>query len=324
MRGRECSNFLAILALSDSEMLKLPFHHASLGSHLKRERKGRHLTQSDLAQQAQVAIPTLRLLESGQGNLPTFWAVLATLSLDVAGRNLPPGESIGERIVTLRKRKGISQRALASIIETTQPTLITLERHSRGRLSTLDRVLVALGAGAYLAPIGSTQAFFTHAGNSSTSENWETPQDLLEPLYNMFGAFDLDPCSPTSNSRTAPVKAKVYYTEANDGLSLPWFGNVFCNPPYGKALRHWVAKAYEESRCGNTQTIVMLIPARTDTTFWHQTIVGKAAILFLKGRLKFGNAAQVAPFPSCLVVWGGSEQVIGAIQAALPKAWLSR
>ena len=131
-------------------MLKLPFHHASLGGHLKRERKDRQLTQSDLAQQAQVAIPTLRLLESGQGNLTTFWAVLATLSLDVAGRNLPPGESIGERIVTLRKRKGMSQRALASITETTQPTLITLEKHSRGRLQTLDRVLVALEAGAYL------------------------------------------------------------------------------------------------------------------------------------------------------------------------------
>src|SRR5215471_5286778 len=114
---------------------------------------------------------------------------------------------IGERIVTLRKRKGMTQRALASIIETTQPTLITLERHGRGRLQTLDRVLLVLGAGAYLAPIGSTPAFYVHAGNSSMSENWETPKELLEPLYSVFGTFDLDPCSPTSG-RTAPVRAK--------------------------------------------------------------------------------------------------------------------
>ena len=305
-------------------MLKLPFHHASLGVHLKRERKDRQLTQSDLAQQAQVAIPTLRLLESGQGNLTTFWAVLHVLNLAVVGRNLPPGESIGERIVTLRKRKGMSQRALASIIETTQPTLIALERHATGRLPTLDRILTVLGAGAYLAPQGNVKAFYSHAGNSSNHHGWETPKDLLEQLYTVFGEFSLDPCSPTRHKRCAPVRAKMHFTAEENGLELPWFGNVFCNPPYGRALCHWVTKAYEESRCGNTQTIVMLIPARTDTKFWHQSIVGKATIFFLKGRLKFGNADQVAPFPSCLVVWGASEDLVNIIQAALPESWLSR
>ena len=152
-------------------MLKLSFHHTSLGVHLQQERKARHLTQHTLAQQAMISIPTIRLLESGQGNLTTFWTVLHTLNLAVVGRNLPPGERIGERIVTLRQRKGMSQRTLASIIETTQPTLITLEKHNRGRLQTLDRALLALGAGAYLAsPGGSPQAFYVHAGNSSTSE----------------------------------------------------------------------------------------------------------------------------------------------------------
>src|SRR4029453_9901085 len=130
-------------------MLKLSFHHTSLGSHLKRERKNQKLTQGDLAQQAQVAIPTLRLLESGQGNLTTFWQVLEALNLEITGRNLPAGAMIGERIVTLRRRKGMSQRALASIIETTQPTLIILEKQSRGRLQTLVRELVPFGAGAY-------------------------------------------------------------------------------------------------------------------------------------------------------------------------------
>ena len=106
-------------------------------------------------------------------------------------------------------------------------------------------------------------------------------------------------------------------------IERPWFGNVFCNPPYGRALRHWVTKAYEESRGGNTHTIVMLLPARTDTTFWHQSIVGKAAIFFLQGRLKFGHAEQVALFPSCLVVWGGSDDLLHKLQAAFPASWLS-
>jgi transcriptional regulator with XRE-family HTH domain len=304
-------------------MLKLSFHHASLGVHLKRARKDRQLTQSDLAQKAQVAIPTLRLLESGQGNLTTFWTVLHTLNLDIIGRNLPPGQHIGERIIILRKRKGVSQRTLASIIETTQPTLIALERHGAGRLSTLDRVLTVLGASAYLASPGSTQAFYVHAGNSATSETWTTPKELLEPLYSVFGAFDLDPCSPTSNSRAAPVKAKVYYTEDDDGLLLPWFGTVYMNAPYGRKLCNWTAKARAEVEQGNAAMVIGLIPARPDTRYWHRDIAGSASVFFLKGRLKFANAEQVAPFPSCLVVWGGSDELVTKLQAALPEAWLS-
>ena len=147
---------------------------------------------------------------------------------------------------------------------------------------------------------------------------------LLEPLYSVFGVFDLDLCSPTSNSRTAPVRAKVHYTEDDDGLALPWFGTVFMNPPYGRSLAQWTAKAKLEVEQGNAEVIVGLLPARPDTVYWHRDIAGSANIFFLKGRLKFGNTEQVAPFPSCLILWGGSDEVITAMQAALPEAWLSR
>ena len=160
-------------------MLKLSCYHTSLGIHLQQARKDRKLTQSALAQQAMISIPTIRLLENGQGTLTSFWSVLEALNMEIAGRNLPAGESIGERIITLRKRKGISQRQLVQVVNISQPTLIELERHCTGRLPTLDRVLVALGAGAYLAPQGSVKTFFTHAGNGSTSENWKTPQELF-------------------------------------------------------------------------------------------------------------------------------------------------
>jgi phage N-6-adenine-methyltransferase len=188
----------------------------------------------------------------------------------------------------------------------------------------MDRVLVALGAGAYLAPQGSVKTFFTHAGNSSTSENWETPKELLEPLYSVFGAFDLDPCSPTSNSRTATVRAQVHYTANDDGLSLPWFGTVFMNPPYGRLIHKWTAKARAEVAQGNAEVVVGLIPARPDTRYWHRDVAGSASIFFLKGRLKFGNVEQVAPFPSCLVIWGGSDDLLIKLEAVLPDAWLSR
>ena len=304
-------------------LLNLPLHHTSLGSHLKRARKDRQLTQCALARQALVSMPTIRLLERGQGNLTSFWAVLWTLNLDIVGRNLPLGQHIGKRILILRKGKGISQRELSKLIGVSQPTLVALERHGTGRLHTLERVLVALGAGAYLAPHGSPQPLCTHAGHSAPCETWTTPQHLLEQLYSVFGAFDLDPCSPSSG-RTAPVRANVHYTEADDGLALPWFGTIFVNPPYGRRLSRWTAKAKAEVAQGNAQVVVALLPARPDTRYWHRDIAGSARVFFLKGRLKFGEAKQVAPFPSCLVVWGASDEVITAIHTTFPEVWLSR
>ena len=165
-----------------------------------------------------------------------------------------------------------------------------------------------------------TLSIFVPAG-----EKWMAmPKELFEPLYSVFGAFDLDPCSPTSNSRTAPVRAKVHYTEDNDGLWLPWFGTVYINPPYGRSIHNWTAKAKAEVAQGSAEMVVGLLPARTDTKYWHRDIKGSASVFFLKGRLKFGNAEQVAPFPSCLVVWGGSDDLLTKLQAALPESWLSR
>jgi transcriptional regulator with XRE-family HTH domain len=150
-------------------MLKLLPHFTSLGVHLKRERKARKLSQSVLAQQAQLSIDTLRLLENGSGNLSSFWAVLSTLNLDIVGRNLPPGQHIGEQITTLRKRQGLSQRELMKLVPISQPTLIELERHAGGRLQTLDRVLAALGIEAFLAPPGDITSCLLHAGNSANT-----------------------------------------------------------------------------------------------------------------------------------------------------------
>jgi transcriptional regulator with XRE-family HTH domain len=174
-RGKRAQTFALTFSRSDTDMLKVSLPYMSLGVHVQRARQDRKITQRALAQYAQVAITTLRLLEQGRGNLTSFWQVLDVLHLNIVGRNLPPGQHIGERIITLRKRKGVSQRELIKLIGVSQPTLIELEHRCTGRLLTLDRVLVALGAGAYLASIGAQQSFYTHAGNSSTSENWETP-----------------------------------------------------------------------------------------------------------------------------------------------------
>ena len=265
---------------------------------------------------------TIRLLEQGRGNLVTWDAVLDHLKLEIVGRNLPAGPSLGMKIASLRKSRGLNQRELAAMVNTTQPTIIALEQRGRGRLATLERILAALGAGAYLAPHGETKAFYTHAGNSSTNQTWETPAALLETLHAVFGRFDLDPCAPRK-SRTR-VKAKIHLTDVDDGLSVPWHGLVFVNPPYGRTLAAWVAKAHREVEEGRASTVVALLPARPDTVYWHAHVVGHAAVYFLRGRLRFGEGKQSAPFPSALAIWGASAETLVVLDAALPEAWRTK
>ena len=138
---------------------------------------------------------------------------------------------------------------------------------------------------------------------SSASDMWETPQNLFNELNREFN-FDLDPCATPENA-----KCERYFTLADNGLTQNWGGvNVFCNPPYGREIYVWVKKCYEESKKPGT-TVVMLIPARTDTRYFHDFIYHKAKeIRFIRGRLKFGNAKNSAPFPSMIVIFQDTEQ----------------
>ena len=132
---------------------------------------------------------------------------------------------------------------------------------------------------------------------SSKTDNWATPQDFFDNLNEEFH-FTLDPCANEENH-----KCDLFYTKEQDGLTKDWGGHVvFCNPPYGKEIADWVRYSYEQSQKPNT-TVVMLIPARTDTRYFHDYIYGKAEIRFIKGRLKFGESTTAAPFPSMVVVY---------------------
>lgn len=132
---------------------------------------------------------------------------------------------------------------------------------------------------------------------SSKTDLWETPQDLFDKLDTEF-RFTLDVCALPENAKCAK-----FYTPEQDGLTQPWKGTVWCNPPYGRQIGYWVRRAYLAAAGGTT--VVMLLPARTDTRWFHEYIYGREAveIRFLKGRLKFGNAKNSAPFPSMVVVF---------------------
>ena len=130
---------------------------------------------------------------------------------------------------------------------------------------------------------------------SSKSDEWETPWSLFIDLHCEF-EFTLDPCATPENA-----KCEQYFTMEDDGLEKSWEGErVFCNPPYGRKIVKWVKKASEQDGL-----VVMLLPARTDTVWFHKYIYEKAEIRFLKGRLKFGDSVNSAPFPSMVVIFNG-------------------
>jgi site-specific DNA-methyltransferase (adenine-specific) len=131
---------------------------------------------------------------------------------------------------------------------------------------------------------------------SSQSIHWATPRGLYAELDSEFH-FDFDPCP--YQHEPAPLFGN------SDGLAEPWGKKTFCNPPYGRVIGDWIRKGYEESR--KAKTVVMLIPSRTDTQWWHEYVMKADEIRFIKGRLKFGDAVTNAPFPSCVVVFRGRD-----------------
>ena len=139
----------------------------------------------------------------------------------------------------------------------------------------------------------------------STTHLWETPQKLFDELNSEFH-FTLDVCALASNA-----KCTNFYSPLEDGLKQDWTGTCWMNPPYGHSIGKWVQKAFKAAQDG--ATVVALLPARTDTRWWHSFVMKARDIRFLPGRLRFSNAPNSAPFPNAIVIWrAGEPRVITA------------
>jgi phage N-6-adenine-methyltransferase len=165
---------------------------------------------------------------------------------------------------------------------------------------------------------------------SSETDLWATPQNFFDKLNEEF-QFEIDVCALPENA-----KCSTYFTPEQNGLEQEWKGKCWLNPPYGREIAKWVKKAYESSL--NGATVVCLLPARTDTKWWHDYCM-KGEIRLVKGRLKFGGKSikkieypdfndldkegqprikikyeeainvNNAPFPSAVVVFGENAKV---------------
>jgi site-specific DNA-methyltransferase (adenine-specific) len=131
---------------------------------------------------------------------------------------------------------------------------------------------------------------------SSRSEEWPTPQAFFDELDTEF-KFTLDPCATPQSA-----KCPTHFTRSQDGLAQDWgCHRVFCNPPYGRGMREWARKCYQAAQ--NGALVVLLAHARTDTRWFHDWVYGKAELRFVRGRLRFGDGGQSAPFPSLVAVY---------------------
>lgn len=135
----------------------------------------------------------------------------------------------------------------------------------------------------------------TEAMFSSKTCEWETPIEFFKELDGKYH-FTLDVCATKENAKCAR-----FFTRADDGLAQEWKGICWMNPPYGRKIGKWVKKAFETA-LQRSGTVVCLLPARTDTAWWHDYCM-KGEITFIRGRLKFGGCDNSAPFPSAVVVF---------------------
>ena len=143
--------------------------------------------------------------------------------------------------------------------------------------------------------MGINQGLFT-----SNTDMWATPLDFFIKLNEEFN-FETDVCAIESNT-----KCKKFFTPEMNGLKQEWTGVCWMNPPYGRGIGEWIKKAYESSL--NGATVVCLIPSRTDTKWWHDYCM-KGEVRLVKGRLKFGDSKNSAPFPSAVVIFSKNAKV---------------
>ena len=133
-----------------------------------------------------------------------------------------------------------------------------------------------------------------YSATTEATSSWATPWDFFNRLNDEFG-FELDVCALPENA-----KCEKYYTPEIDGLAQEWKGTCWMNPPYGRAIGAWIKKAYDSAMAGNT--VVCLLPARTDTRWFHDYCLKSQDIRFVKGRIHF-SGKDPAPFPSMVVVF---------------------
>lgn len=286
---------------------------------LKMARRSAGLSQRGLAERLDVDGQRIFRLEHGTGSVQTLIAAMAALDFRLTG--IGPGSGIADQLRRRRLARSLSLSAVSTRTGLSRTTIAALEK-GHGSVASLLRLMAAIAPDARRR---APERSYWGEGDKKDRDSRFTPPDFMANIYSAFGEIDLDPCA----NRLSPVTAKrrILPDEGGDGLVDDWSGRLaFCNPPFSEQLR-WLRRALDQWRSGNVATVLCLVPCRTDSLFFHETLSVVADIYLLRGRVKFlspDGRAQSTPFSLMLVMLGADDGQRERYARLVPGTWLAR
>ncbi|QBM75885.1 helix-turn-helix domain-containing protein [Sphingomonas sp. AAP5] len=286
---------------------------------LREARRSAGWSQRTLASRVGVEPQTIKRLEGGVGSVRTLVAVMAALDFHLAG--LGPGKTLSEQLLTRRRARSMTLEAAAMKTGLSRTTIASLERGGGSVVSLLRLLAVVAPHARRRAPERS----YWGQGDKDDRDSRFTPPDFMASIYAAFGEIDLDPCahllSPVVASR------RILRSEGGDGLADTWSGRVaFVNPPYSELLK-WLRRAHDQWRVGTVETVVCLIPVRTDSAWFHDVLSADADIYLLQARVRVldpRGKGQHTPFSLMLLTLGATAEQKERYESITPGFWLTR
>ena len=276
-------------------------------------------SQGTLAERIGVSAQVIYRLERGIGSVPNLVAAMEALNFRLTG--IGPGRTVVEQLRARRLKNGKSLDWLAGRTGLSRNTIASVESGG-GSVASLLKMLAVL---ARRAKRRAPERAYWGAGDKIDRDSRFTPPDFLEHIYAAFGRIDIDPCA----HELSPVIAqrRILLAEGGDGLLDDWSGRLaFVNPPYSATLI-WLKRAYEQWTASKVETVVCLVPMRTDSQ-WFQDVLSRDADIFsLRGRVRFldtnGNG-QNTPFSLMLATLGASNESRARFAQSVPGFWWQR
>lgn len=286
---------------------------------LREARRSAGWSQKTLAARIGVDAQTIKRLESGVGSVATLTAAMTALDFRLTG--LGSGKSLPEQLRDRRRNLAQSLDQMAVRTDLSRATIASLEKGS-GSVRSLLRLL------AVIAPKARRRAperSYWGQGDKDDRDSRFTPADFMAPIYAAFGEVDIDPCAHLLSPVTA--RRRILFSEGGDGLVEDWSGRLaFVNPPFSQLLK-WLRRAHDQWQAGNVETVVCLVPVRTDSAWFHETLSAAADIYLLRGRVRFIDSlgkGQHTPFSLMVLALGANADQKARYADLVPGFWLTR
>jgi transcriptional regulator with XRE-family HTH domain len=276
-------------------------------------------SRNALAARMGVDAQTIKRLEKGIGSVSTLLAAMTALDYRLTG--LGPGKNLREQLRNLRLKRAMSLQDVALRAGLSRATVASIERGG-GSVASLMRLLAVL---APRAKRRTPERSYWGQSNKEDRDSRFTPADFMRGVYTAFGEVDLDPCAHPLSPVIA--RRRILLSEGGDGLADDWSGRLaFMNPPFSELLK-WLRRAHDQWRAGKIETVVCLVPVRTDSAWFHETLAADADIYLLQGRVRFLDSrgrGQHTPFSLMVVTLGATAEQKKRYAELVPGLWLMR